>query len=193
MKRFLGMIILILSTFGVNSAFAQVDTDLPKGQVVVFDGFENGNFWIWAGFDYDQFGVHKISNGANLSMDWASEGRHSLELTMEAMGPGSSKSASWFYDGTNDLSGTKYVAVDIYNPEDYTYYIYAVLQATNEWKWCQSAQGYTISKGVHTVIYDFREFTNILDDVRRVSINCDNWAEYNKESHIYIDNIRLIK
>ena len=94
MKRFYSLIISIFLTLGVSSAFAQVDTDLPKGQVSVFDGFENGNYWIWAGFDYDQYGPHKISNGANLSMDWASEGRHSLELTMEAMGPGSSKSAS---------------------------------------------------------------------------------------------------
>ncbi|MBB5225937.1 hypothetical protein DYE50_11290 [Treponema ruminis] len=189
-KLFLGMTILALCAF---SAFSQVNVELPKGPVELFDGFEKGNYWIWAGFDYDQYGPHKISNGANLSMDWASEGRHSLELTMEAMGPGSSKSASWFYDGTNDLSGTKYLAVDIYNPEDYTYNIYAVLQATNEWKWCQPPQSYQLGKGVHTVVYDFREFTSFLSDVRRISINCDNWMEYNKESHIYIDNIRLIK
>ena len=189
-KLFFGMIILAISAF---SAFSQVDEGLPKGSVEVFDGFEKGNYWIWAGFDYDQFGTHKISNGANLSMEWSSEGRHSLELTMEAMDKDSSKSASWFYDGTNDLSGTKYLAVDIYNPEDYTYNLYAVLQATNEWKWCQAAQSYQIGKGVHTVVYDFREFTSFLSDVRRISINCDNWMEYNKESHIYIDNIRLIK
>lgn len=193
MKRFFGIFILLFSLAGLSPLFAQVDVELPKGSISVFDGFENGNFWIWAGFDYDKYGPHKISNGANLSMDWASEGRHSLELTMEAMDAASSKSASWFYDGTNDLSGTKYVAVDIYNPEDYTYYVYAVFQATNDWKWCQAAQGYHIPKGVHTVVYDFREFTNILNDVRRVSINCDNWEVYNKESHIYIDNIRLIK
>ena len=191
MKRFLFFMIMMFAA--VFAAFSQVDEELPKGDVVLFDGFEKGNYWIWAGFDYDQFGVHKVSNGANLSNEWASEGRHSLELTMEAMGAGMSKSASWFYDGTNDLSGTKYVVVDIYNPEDYTYNIYAVLQATNEWKWCQAAQSYLIPKGVHTVVYDFREFTGILSDVRRISINSDNWIDLNKESHIYIDNIRLIK
>ena len=191
MKRFLFFMIMMFAA--VFAAFSQVDEELPKGDVVLFDGFEKGNYWIWAGFDYDQFGVHKVSNGANLSKEWASEGRHSLELTMEAMGAGMSKSASWFYDGTNDLSGTKYVVVDVYNPEDYTYNIYAVLQATNEWKWCQAAQSYLIPKGVHTVVYDFREFTGILNDVHRISINSDNWIDLNKESHIYIDNIRLIK
>lgn len=184
---------LIISVFLAGSIFAQVDSELPKGQVELFDGFENGNFWIWAGFDYDQWGSHKISDGANLTKDWASEGSHSLELTMEAMDAASSKSATWFYDGTNDLSGARYLVVDIYNPENYTYNIVAVMQATNEWKWCQAAQYYQIPKGKHTVVYDFREHTQLLNDVHRILINTDNWETYPKESHIYIDNIRIIK
>lgn len=188
-KIFLVLIILLSSSF---AAFAQVDVELPSGTAVLFDGFENGNYWIWAGFDWDQYGTHKISTGANLSMDWSSEGRHSLELTMEAMGPESSKSAVWFYDGTNDLSGARYLVVDIYNPEDYTYNICAVLQATSSWNWCQ-AQTYSVPKGQHTVVYDISQYTEKLNDVRRISISSDNWEVYPKESHIYIDNIRFIK
>lgn len=184
---------LIISVFLAGSIFAQVDSELPKGSVELFDGFEKGNYWIWAGFDYDQWGSHKISDGANISKDWASEGSHSLELTMEAMDAASSKSAVWFYDGTNDLSGTRYIAIDFYNPENYTYNIVAVLQATDEWKWCQAKEYYNIPKGKHTVIYDFTEHTAFLDNVKRISICADNWAEYNKPSHIYIDNVRLIK
>ena len=188
-KIFLGLIIMLAS----SALFAQVDVELPKGSVELFDGFEKGNYWIWAGFDYDQWGSHKISTGANLSKDWASEGRNSLELTMEAMDAASSKSAVWFYDGTNDLSGTKYIAIDFYNPENYTYNILAVCQATNEWKWCQATQSYLVPKGKHTVVFDFREHTAFLNDVKRISITTDNWELYPKESHIYIDNIRLIK
>ena len=188
-KIFLVLMILLSSAF---AAFAQVDVELPSGTEVLFDGFENGNYWIWAGFDWDQYGTHKISTGANLSMDWASEGRHSLELTMEAMGPESSKSAVWFYDGTNDLTGARYLVVDLYNPEDYTYNICAVLQATSNWNWCQAAT-YSIPKGQHTVVYDISQYTEKLDDVRRISISSDNWEVYPKESHIYIDNIRFIK
>lgn len=187
-KIFIALMILMASSF----AFAQVDEDLPSGTVVLFDGFENGNYWIWAGFDWDQYGTHKISTGANISMDWASQGRHSLELTMEAMPEESSKSAVWFYDGTNDLTGAKYLVVDFYNPEDYTYNVCAVLQATDNWKWCQGPT-YSISKGVHTVVFDIREYTEVLNDVRRISISSDNWAVYPKESHFYIDNIRFIK
>ena len=189
-KIFLGLIILLAAYAGV---YAQVDSELPPGEVVLFDGFEKGNYWIWAGFDYDQWGVHKISDGANISKDWASEGSHSLELTMEPMDAASSKSAVWFYDGVNDLSGAKYLVVDFYNPENYTYNIVAVMQATNEWKWCQASQNYLIPKGKHTVVSDFREHTEFLSDVKRISINSDNWELYPKESHIYIDNIRYIK
>ena len=188
-KLFLSLFILFTA---VGFSFAQVDEELPSGTIVNFDGFENGNYWIWAGFDWDQYGTHKISTGANLSMDWASEGRHSLELTMEAMDESSSKSAVWFYDGTNDLTGARYLVVDIYNPEDYTYNIAAVVQATSSWNWCQGPT-YSIPKGVHTVVYDMSNYTEKMNDVRRISISSDNWAVYNKESHIYIDNIRFIK
>ncbi|MCR4631760.1 MAG: hypothetical protein K5786_09010 [Treponema sp.] len=188
-KIFLALLILISTSF---AAFAQVDEPLPKGSIVTFDGFENGNYWIWAGFDWDQYGAHKLSNGANISKDWASEGRHSLELTMEAMTPESSKSASWFYDGTNDLTGAKYIVVDYYNPEDYVYNITAVFQCTDSWKWCQGPT-YQVAPGEHTVVYDMTAYTEFLSDVRRITLASDNWEVYPKESHIYIDNIRFIK
>ncbi|MCR4735885.1 MAG: hypothetical protein K5829_12870 [Treponema sp.] len=187
-KIFFALLILFSISFG---AFAQVDVELPKGQVVLFDGFENGNYWIWAGFDWDQYGSHKFSTGANISMDWASEGRHSLELTMDAIPEDSSKSAVWFYDGTNDLTGAKYFVVDIYNPEDYTYNIGAVVQATDSWNWC-AAPHYNIPKGKHTVVFDFTQYEDKMNDVRRITITHD-WIAIPKESHIYIDNIRYIK
>lgn len=172
--------------------FAQNKTELPKGQVVLFDGFENGNYWIWAGFDWDQYGTHKYSSGANISMDWASEGRHSLELTMEPMPADKPKSAVWFYDGTNDLTGAKYLVFDVYNPEDYTYNVAAVIQATDSWKWCQT-QYYNVPKGVHTFVFDLSEYTELLHDVRRISLTHDGWQATNRDTHIYIDNIRYIK
>ena len=187
-KIFFALLILLTSTF----LYAQVDVALPKGTEILFDGFENGNYWIWAGFDWDQYGAHKISSGANISMDWSSQGRHSLELTMEAITADSSKSASWFYDGTNDLSGTRYLVVDFYNPENYTYNITAVFQATDSWKWCQGPT-YSVAPGEHTVVFDMSAFMDYAHDVRRISLNMDNWEIYPKESHFYIDNIRIIK
>lgn len=187
-------ILVFLSVFLISASamFAQVDEALPKGLVEVFDGFEKGNYWIWAGFDWDQYGDHKVSSGANISRDWASEGKHSLELTMEPLTADSTKSAVWFYDGTNDLSGSKYLVMDFYNPEDYTYRIQAVIQATSSWNWC-ALDAYELPKGHHTFVWDLSKYDEKLFDVRRISVYNNSWEVLLKDSHIYVDNIRLIK
>ena len=43
------------------AAFAQEDPRISEGASFIFDGFEKGNYWIWAGFDWDQYGTSKIS------------------------------------------------------------------------------------------------------------------------------------
>ncbi|MBS7265512.1 MAG: hypothetical protein KIG83_03425 [Treponema sp.] len=45
----------------------------------------------------------KNSTGANISKAWASEGSHSLEMTMDVMDKNSTKSGIRFYDGTNEF------------------------------------------------------------------------------------------
>ena len=190
MKKLLTFLsVLMLLTAG---AIAQSDGKIPEGASFIFDGFEKGNYWIWAGFDWDQYGSVKNSTGANISRDWASEGKHSLEMTMDVMDRDSSKSGIWFYDGTNDLSGAKYLVMDFYNPEDYTYSINVVIQATNNWNWC-SLDHYDLPKGQHTFVFDLSPYADKLNDVRRISINNNSGGILLKESHIYVDNIRLIK
>lgn len=181
--------ILMLS---ITAVFAQVDGDIPEGATFLFDGFEKGNYWIWAGFDWDQYGSTKISTGANISKDWASEGSHSLEMTMDVMDRNSTKSAIWFYDGTNDLSGSKYMVMDFYNPENYTYIVNVVLQTTDQWNWC-SLETYNLPKGQHTMVFDLSKYADKLHDVRRISIYNNSGDILMKESHFYVDNIRLIK
>ncbi len=184
-------VLSILMTF-TALCFAQSDVKIPDGPSFLFDGFEKGNYWIWAGFDWDQYGTVKISTGANISKDWASEGSHSLEMTMAVMDAKSTKSAIWFYDGTNDLSGSRYLAMDFYNPENYTYQIAVVIQATDSWKWC-SLGSYQLPPGVHTMVFSLSDYTEMLGDVRRISVTSDNSQILMKESHFYVDNIRLIK
>ena len=190
MKRIITLF-SILFTFAALS-FAQMDQGLPDGNVVLFDGFEKGNYWIWAGFDWDQYGSVKNSTGANISKDWASEGTHSLEMTMDVMDRDSTKSGIWFYDGTNDLSGAKYIVMDFYNPENYVYNINVVIQATDSWNWW-SLEHYDLPKGIHTMVFDLSKYPERLHDVRRISIYNNSGAILMKESHIYVDNIRLIK
>ena len=93
-KIFLVLSILMISCAAV---FAQSETKIPDGASFLFDGFEKGNYWIWAGFDWDQYGSVKNSTGASISKDWASEGSHSLEMTMDVMDKDSTKSGIWFY------------------------------------------------------------------------------------------------
>ena len=46
-----------------------MDEGLPKGSVQLFDGFEKGNYWIWAGFDYEPL------------VTWANERNYKIEIT----------------------------------------------------------------------------------------------------------------
>lgn len=181
--------ILMISSAAV---FAQVDGEIPAGTSVLFDGFEKGNYWIWAGFDWDQWGSVKNSTGADISRDWASEGKHSLKMSMDVMDRYSTKSGIWFYDGTNDLSGSKYMVMDFYNPENYTYYINVVIQATDGWNWC-SLETYPLEPGQHTMVFNLTPYEEKLNDVRRISIYNNSGDVLMKESHFYVDNIRLIK
>ena len=89
------------------------------------------------------------------------------------------------------LSNNNYV-MDFYNPENYVYNINVVIQATDGWNWW-SLDHYNLYPGVHTFVFDLSAHPERLNDVRRISINCDNSAILLKESHFYVDNIRLIK
>ena len=191
MKKLVIFISILMLSFS-SFCFAQVDGKIPDGASLLFDGFEKGNYWIWAGFDWDQYGSVKISTGADLSNEWASEGAYSLKMSMDVMDEDSTKSAIWFYDGTNDLSGAKYMTMDFYNPENYVYTITVVIQATNSWKWC-SLQTYDLPRGKHTMVFDVSKYADYLHDVRRIAIYNNSKQVLMHESHIYVDNIRLIR
>ena len=190
MKKIYTLISIIL--LACAGLFAQSGVEIPDGPSFLFDGFENGNYWIWAGFDWDQYGSVKCSTGADISKDWASEGSHSLKMSMDVMDKDSTKSAIWFYDGTNDLSGAKYITMDFYNPEDYVYNINVVIQATDAWNWW-SLEHYDLPKGKNTFVFDLSAHPERLNDVRRISIYNNSGEILMHESHIYVDNIRLIK
>ena len=190
MKKISSLLSILLAFSALS--FAQVDSKLPEGASLLFDGFEKGNYWIWAGFDWDQYGSVKCSTGASISKVWASEGSHSLEMTMDVMDQKSTKSAIWFYDGTNDLSDSKFMTMDFYNPENYTYTITVVLQTLDTWDWC-SLETYNLPKGEHTMVFDLSKYAEKLHDVRRIAIYNNSEKILMKESHFYVDNIRLIK
>jgi len=172
------------------AVFAQVDVAIPEGKVQIIDNFENGNYWIWAGSDWDRYGGHKSSMGANLSKEHRTEGKYSMELLLEPITPGCG--ATWFYDGNQDLSGGKYIVADFYNPGPITYVTCFVLQATNDWKWLQTEM-FNIPPGKHTVVFYVEHLNESFNDVRRINICSYFYETCTSDSSLFVDNIRLIK
>jgi hypothetical protein len=43
------------------------------------------------------------------------------------------------------------------------------------------------------MVFSLSDYTEMLGDVRRISVTSDNSQILMKESHFYVDNIRLIK
>jgi len=191
MKKIILIALLIISAIPV---FSQNSTELPAGKVEIFDSFEHGNYWIWAGTDYDQYGYHKYSMGADITKDWATEGKHCLALRWEAV----PKDTEWFdgiffYDGNQDFTGTKYIVIDVYNPTPSTFYFCLVLQTTDSWKW-NDCGGYTLTPGKQTLIFDVTGLApENLQDVRRINIQMMSENPLKVQSSVYIDNIRIIK
>ncbi len=167
--------------------------ELPEGTVTLIDGFENGNYWIWAGSDYDQWGTHKYSAGARISKKWASEGTHSLACKVEPM-PGTTGwyDGLWFYDGNQNFSGVKYIAVDVYNPMQEGILLSLILQVTDKWLWKQS-DFFWISPGVRTVVFDVTKYDEFLDSVKRIQIQLGTNTAFKQYETFYIDNLRIIK
>lgn len=189
MKKSLFCIIAI-NILMMFSVYAQVDVEIPEGTVQVIDNFENGNYWIWAGSDWDRYGEHKISWGCNLSKEHVTEGKYSMELLCEPAHPGAN--ATFFYDGSQDLSGAQYIVVDVYNPGPKGVTVNMVFQATNNWDWLDT-QYYWISPGQHTVVFYMAHKNEHFDDVRRINFSVYFNDKIDHDSSIFIDNIRLIK
>ncbi len=195
MKRFIFTALCVFAFFAnVRTAHCQNvlgdRTSVPQGTVITVDDFEKGNYWIWAGFDWEQWGPSKLSTSARISNQWASQGKHSLECKFIASTPESDKDGMYFMDYTWDYSGAKYLVVDIYNPENKSFEFGIAFQATENWKWCEGTN-VIITPGKHTVVISLDEFKDVLNVVKRINI-C--YREKNRmKGRFYIDNLRLIK
>lgn len=188
-KKIFLVCILSLVVFTGN-LFAQRNAPIPEGEVVMIDDFEHGNYWIWAGSDWEKYGSYIFSCGADLSKKWSTEGRTSLELLMEATTQ--RKEGNWFYDGSQDLTGGRYIVADFYNPSTLGFTIAFVMQATGDWKW-DSTDFYYLPPGEHTMVYNIEKYADDLSDVRRLIIFIAPMDGLPFDTSIFVDNIRLIK
>lgn len=182
--------LIVINLFLTAAVYAQVDIEIPKGTVSVIDDFENGNYWIWAGSDWDKYGGHKSSDGCGLSKKGITEGKYAMELISEPVTPGCG--STWFYDGGVDMTGAKYVVADFYNPNDITFVTCFVMQTTDNWEWKQTEM-FNIGPGKHTVVYPVEHLNEHFNEVKRINICSYFYQTSDKQTSLYVDNIRMIK
>jgi len=212
MKKILGMFVCAAFVFaaagcGTTAAAAKdaapeqagaayAEPVLPSTEMTVLDDLSDGNYWQAVGDSWDKWGAHNLSLSCELSdaafKGWPTVGTQSLDCVMEAAPASSSKQACWFCDSLaiTDWTGTKYVAMDIYNPEKFEFALSFVIQATNAWTWVQT-DVIKVPSGRHTVLFDVSKFGDSnLADVKRAIFQSVN---ENPGGHFYAGNIRLYK
>lgn len=163
---------------------------VPSGTVTVIDNFEKGNYWIWAAFDWEQYGPSKLSTSARVSNRWASEGHQSLECKMIKSTPDSGTDGMYYMDHRWDFSGARYIVLDVHNPENSTFTLGIALQVTDNWRW-KELTNVSVRPGTHTVVLDLSEYAEELYQVMRINICYREDVPMN--GRFYVDNLRIIK
>ncbi len=166
------------------------EESVPQGTSVYLDNFEKGNYWIWASFDWEQWGPPKLSTSARVSTQWASEGRSSLECKVRKSFSGSDLSGMFYMDHRWDFSGAKYIVFDVYNPEDVSLGFSMSFQTSDNWDWNETSY-VSIEPGKHTIVLSTKQFTNALSLVYRINICYHESTPL--EGHFFVDNMRFIK
>ena len=175
------------------SAQSFVEPVVPKTESKLIDNFEDGNYWLPANSDWNQYGEPKVSIDAYVTTRWHSEGKYSLECTMEKSGMNTTRSGIWYCDNNMDWTGYRYVVMDVYNPENFVFTIQLAAQATNNWNWCQSGEYYFLPHGVHTLTFDISQFgEDNLKEIKRILV-MHNGGVTPAAGKFYIDNVRLYK
>ena len=195
MRNFFFIIFCMIATsVSVRKAYSQSIigdmNSIPQGAAIMVDDFEKGNYWIWAAFDWEQWGPSKLSTSARLSNRWASQGKQSLECKMIESTADSDKDGMYYMDYKWNFTGAKYIVLDIYNPEKKSFDLGMAFQTTDNWNWRETGN-ITVTPGKHTIVLSLADFQDELYLVRRINICYRERTPI--KGHFYIDNIRLIK
>lgn len=164
--------------------------EVPEGQIVKVDDFEKGNYWIWAAFDWEQYGPAKISTAARVSSLWASQGKCSLECRFIPSYKDSDKDGTYYMDYRWNFSGGRYLVMDIFNPEKYSFDFAVVLQTTENWEW-KELTIVRVEPGKHTVVLSLDKAGDTLSLVQRINVCYRELTPM--EGKFYVDDIRIVK
>ncbi|MCQ2585803.1 MAG: hypothetical protein MJ185_09435 [Treponema sp.] len=192
MKKIIALI-FVCSVFSVSLFADHFGIPLPGGKPTVIENFEEGYVWCHAGEDWDRWGGSHVTVGAEQWRKWRTDGKYSLHMTYgEQHGPSQSL---WYTDypenETLDMSEYDYIAMDIYNPNDFGIVFGFCMQNSN-WDWLQSESWVWFPKGEHSICFSLKNVdVEKRKTVRRLFIMMP--TETFSEGDVFIDNIRGYK
>ena len=163
---------------------------IPTGSTTVIDDFEKGNYWIWAAFDFEEWGPSKLSTSARVTSQWASQGKQSLECRFIESSATSANDGMYFMDYLWNFASERYIVVDVYNPQDKPINFSVALQVTDNWNW-GGLHTVVVEPGMHTVVLDLNVIKKPRDIVRRINLCYSENTKMN--GHFFVDNLRLVK
>ncbi len=192
MKKLLSIALIcsIITGFVYAETFGAA---MPSGPGTKVEDFEDGFVWIHAGADWDRWGDHHVSCGAELARKWKTTGRYSLMVSYDRVYEGDN--SMWYTDYEDsdllDLSPYSYITMDVYNPNDYPL-VLGLTGLDKEWKWLQSETWCWFPKGEHTLVFDIT--TIPLEQKKNIKrLQLLQAITTPDEGYFYIDTIRGYK
>lgn len=163
---------------------------LPKGSSYKIEDFEEGYVWLHAGADWDRWGDHHVSSGAELARKWKTSGKYSMQLSYDHMVK--EDKALWYTDYTSgsylDISAYDYVAIDVYNPFEWPLLLGFCMQDKN-WEWMNSDDWIWFPTGEHTLVFSLKNIpANKRSELARLMLMQP--LNTGDEGYLYVDNIR---
>ena len=168
-----------------------INNPAPKADVLLLDGFEEGNYWQAVGDSWDQWGAHNLSLEAETQEDWATEGSTGGSWVFDEATSDSSKQACFFCDALAEVDWTayKYIYIDVKNINSEPIEMGLAVQA-GSWTWYQTeAQKLGIGENKN-IKFDLGCITSA-DDKALINRGIFQVLGENKGGTILVDNIRL--
>lgn len=171
---------------GIKVPADYVEMEIPEGEEIVMDDFEDGLYWDKTGWPAD------FVSGVSLSTDWGSNGKTSLKVTYAEQPGGDKGTVTCTSPLETDWSGAKYVVLDVGNKSNDPIDLVLVLQTGENWTWTQT-DPVRCGPGIHSIVFDISSFPS-LEIIDQMFICIVNWNEDTSPSgEFYIDNYRVIK
>ena len=178
---------------GESASVPCINNPEPKGDVMVLDSFEEGNYWQAVGDTWDQWGSHNLSLEADVVDDWASDGDYCAKWTFDIATKETSCQASSFCNALleTDWTDVKYLVLDAKVITDEPITLKANTQNGVDWNW-SSTDTVTLGIGENkNVTFDFTKHG--ISHAEQIACAIIDVTGENNGGDILIDNIRIVR